>query len=120
MVGRFFTHKNTTSNVRSVKGLAAWIPAKPQMRNDSRSRQGTLCFFGFIQFSVIFAMMCLFIPESPVLCERLSCSKTFNDRTRGFNKPYRGGPGGPGIVVLVDLGVVYVVMYVVASHYVYY
>ena len=48
----------------------------------------------------------------------LRYSKTLNNRTRGANNEYRGGPGGPGTGFRSPRGGL-VVINVVASHYVY-
>ena len=47
-------------------------------------------------------------------------SKTVNNRTRGANNEYRGGPGGPGTGFCTPGGGLLVLVSVVACHYVYY
>ena len=47
-------------------------------------------------------------------------TKTLNNRTRGANYEYRGGPGGPGTGCCSPGGGVLVLVAVVACHYVYY
>ena len=47
-------------------------------------------------------------------------SKTLNNRTRGANNEYRGGPGGPGTGFCSPGGGFLALVAVVACHYVYY